>query len=125
MEAIMDIAQLEARRLAILEEIRSIDSMRRGTVNEQFFQARRKGSKEPTRQGPYYVWTRSEAGRTVSRRLTSTEAIQQARVEVAAYKRFQALCGEYLEVASKIGDLKRATAQEKKRSKSGLSKTGR
>ena len=121
----MDISRLEARRLAILEEIRSIDSMQRGTVNEQFFQIRRKVSKELTRQGPYYVWTRSEGGKTVSQRLTSAEAVEQARADVAAYKRFQALCGEYIEVTSKMGALKRTTEQEKKRLKSGLSKRGK
>jgi len=121
----MDIRQLEARRLAILEEIRSIDSMRRGTVQEQFFQIRRKGSKELTRQGPYYIWTRSEGGKTVSQRLTSAEAVEQTRADVAAYKRFQALCREYMEVTSQMGVRKRTTAQEKKRFKSGLNKTGK
>ena len=121
----MDTQQLEARRLAIIEEIRSIDSMRRGTVNEQFFQVQLKGSKEPTRRGPYYVWTRSQSGKTVSQRLTSAEAVEQARADVAAYKRFRALCGEYIEITSKLGELKRTTELEKKRSKSGLSKTGK
>jgi hypothetical protein len=125
MEAPMDIPQLEARRLAILEEIRSIDSMRRGTVHEQFFQIRRKGSTGLTRQGPYYVWTRSEGGKTVSQRLTSTRAVEQARAEVAAYKRFQALCGEYVEITSQLGARKQTTAPEKKRLKSGSNRTGK
>jgi len=121
----MDIQHLEARRLAILEEIRSIDAMRRGTVHEQFFQIRRKGSKELSRQGPYYVWTRSQGGQTVSQRLTSEAAVEQARAEVAAYKRFQALCGEYVEITSKLGARKQTTEAEKKRLKSGLNKTER
>jgi hypothetical protein len=125
MEAPMDISQLEARRQAIIEEIRSIDSMRRGTVNEQFFQFQRRGSKKLTRQGPYYVWARSEGGKTVSQRLTSTEAVEQARADVAAYKRFQALCGEFVDVTSQLGALKRTSEQEKKRLKSGLNKTGK
>jgi hypothetical protein len=37
------VQQLEARRNAILEEIRSIRSMKRGTVNEQYFKTRLKG----------------------------------------------------------------------------------
>ena len=118
----MDILQLEARRLAVVEEIRSIDTMRRGTVNEQFYQVRLKGSKGLTRRGPYYLWSRSEGGKTVSQRLTSAESVEQARGDVAAYKRFRALCGEYIEVTSKLGALKRTTEQEKKRSKSGLNK---
>jgi len=121
----MDVQQLEARRLAILDEIRSIDSMRRGSVNEQFFQIRHKGSKELTRQGPYYVWSRSQGGKTVSQRLTSAEDIENTRAEVAAYRRFQTLCREYVEVASELASLKRTTEQEKKRSKSGSRKTGK
>lgn len=121
----MDIQQLEERRLAILEEIRTIDSMRRGTINEQFFQTRRKGSEQLTRQGPYYVWTRSEKGKTVSQRLSSTDAVEQARAEVAAYKRFQTLCSEYVEVTSQMSRLRRTTEQEKKLLKSKLSKTER
>jgi len=121
----MDIRQLEARRLAILEQIRLIDTMRPGSVNEQFFQVRRQGAQQLSRQGPYYVWTRSEKGKTISQRLTSPEAVQQAREDVASYKRFQALCGEYIQVASQLGALKQTTASEKKRSKSELSKTGK
>jgi hypothetical protein len=121
----MDIHQLEQRRLAILEEIRSIDSMKRGTVSEQFFQSRRKGSNQMTRQGPYYVWTRSEQGKTVSQRLSSSEAVEQARADVAAYKRFQSLCSEYVEVTSRLSQMKRTTEQEKKRLKSKSSKTER
>ena len=121
----MDIQELEARRLAIIEEIRSIDSMRRGTVNEQFFQVGLNGSKELTGRGPYYVWTRSVGGKTVSQRLTSAEAVEQARADVAAYKRFRALCGDYIEVSSQMGALKQKTEPEKKRLKSGLNKTGK
>lgn len=117
--------QLEARRLAILEEIRSIRSMRRGTLNEQYFHFRLKGKKETTRQGPYYVLSRREGHKTVSRRLTSPAAVEQARQDVAAYKTFQALCREFEQVTSRLGELERATGQEKKRLKSGLNKTAK
>lgn len=46
------VQQLEARRNAILEEMRSIRSMRRGTINEQCFKTRLKGRKGMVRQGP-------------------------------------------------------------------------
>ena len=116
----MEIQQLEARRLAILEQIRTIDSMRRGTVNEQFFPFRRKDSQQLSRQGPYYVWTCSVKGKTVSQRLSSAEEVEQARADVAAYKRFQALCGEYVEVTSQMSRLRRSTEQEKKHLKSEI-----
>lgn len=117
--------QIEARRLAILDGIKSIRSMRRGSITEQFFPVLRKGQKQAARRGPYYVFTRHQGSKTVSRRLTTPQVLQQAREDVEAFKRFQTLCREYERLTEKLGELERETGQEKKRLKSGLSKTGK
>jgi hypothetical protein len=117
--------QIEARRLAILDGIKSIRSMRRGSITEQFFPVLRKGQKQTARRGPYYVFTRHQGSKTVSRRLSTPQALQQAREDVEAFKRFQTLCREYERLTEKLGELERETGQEKKRLKSGLSKTGK
>ena len=117
--------ELEARRLVLLEEFRSFRSMRRGTINEQFFDVRLKGQSKTVRRGPYYVLSRREGDKTVSRRLTTPEALAQARKDTEAHKRFHALCREFEEVIEKLGALDDSTGQEKKRSKSGSSKTGK
>jgi len=117
--------QIEAQRLAVLESIKSIRSMRRGAITEQFFPIRRQGQKQTARRGPYYVFSRHQGSKTVSQRLTTPEALQQAREDAEAFKRFQSLCREYEQLTEKLGELERKTGQEKKRSKSELSKTGR
>lgn len=73
------IQDLEDRRKAILEEMRSNRSMRRGTINEQYFQARLKGKKEPGLQGPYYVLSQREGEKKVSQHLTSSTELEQTR----------------------------------------------
>jgi hypothetical protein len=117
--------QLEAQRLAILDSLKSIRSMRRGSITEQFFPVRRQGQKQTVRRGPYYVFTRHRGSKTVSRRLTTLEALQQAREDVEAFKNFQALCRDYERLTEKLGAIERETAQEKKRLKSGWNKTGK
>jgi hypothetical protein len=119
------IAHLEARRLAILDEIRSLGPMRRGTINEQFFPAQRQGVKLQSLRGPYYVMSRREGHKIVSRRLTSPEELEQARSDIAAYKKFQSLCQEYEQVAEQLADLQRTAEPKKKRLKSGLNKIGK
>jgi hypothetical protein len=117
--------QIEAQRLAVLESIKSIRSMRRGAITEQFFPMRRQGQKQTARRGPYYVFSRHQGSKTVSQRLTTPEALRQAREDSEAFKRFQSLCREYEQLTEKLGELERKTGQEKKRSKSGLNKTGK
>ena len=119
------IQQLEARRLALLEEFRSFRSMRRGTINEQFFDVYLKGKAKTVRRGPYYVLSRKEGDKTVSRRLTTPEALEQARKDSEAHKRFHALCRKFEQVVEKLGELERKTEPEKKRLRSGSNKTGR
>ena len=119
------IQQIESRRLAVLENIKAIRSMRRGAITEQFFPVLRKGQKQAARRGPYYVFTRHQGSKTVSRRLTTPRALQQTREDIDAFKRFQALCREYEQITENLGQLEQETGLEKKRWKSGLNKTGK
>ena len=119
------IRDLETRRNAILDEMGSIRGMRRGTITQQFLKVPQKGKKEPARRGPYYVFSRSEGGKTVSQRLRSVEDLQQARQDVAQYKRFVALCREFERLTEQLGQLEQQPQEppEKKRRKSPSSKT--
>ena len=122
------VQQLEARRNAILEEMRSIRSMRRGTINEQYFKTRLKGKKGIVHQGPYYVLSRREGDKTVSKRLRSVAELQQTQKDVVEYKRFLGLCQEFERLTSRLGELERGEQgleQEKKRFRSPSSKTER
>ena len=122
------VQQLEARRNAILEEMRSIRSMRRGTVNEQYFETRLKGRKGLVHQGPYYVLSRREGEKTVSKRLRSEGELEQAQKDIAEYKRFLGLCQEFERLTARLGELERGDQgleQEKKRFRSPSSKTER
>ena len=120
--------QVEVQRDAILEQMRSIRSMRRGTINEQHFKARRKGRKGVVVQGPYYVLSRREGEKTVSRRLRFPAELEQARKDVAEYKRFMSLCQQFERLTVRLGELERARQdleQEKKGFRSPSSKTGK
>ena len=122
------IQQLEARRNAVLEEMRSIRSMRRGTINEQYFKTRLKGKKGIVHQGPYYILSKREAEKTVSKRLRSVAELQQAQKDVAEYKRFLGLCQEFERLTAHLGALEKGEQgleQEKKRFRLSSSKMER
>ena len=111
------IQELEARRDAILEEMRSIRSMRRGTINEQHYKTRLKGRKGMVLQGPYYVLSRREGEKTVSKRLRSPAELEGARKDVDEYKRFMGLCQQFERLTARLGELERRPQdleQEKK-----------
>lgn len=125
----MTIEEIDARREAIATEMCSIRAMRRGTINEQFLNVgREKGKKGGVKLGPYYVLSRREGGRTVSRRLSRGEELQQAQRDIEEHKRFVDLCKEFEELTEQLGDMEREEAQpgqEKKPRKSPLRKTRR
>lgn len=120
------IQEVEARREAVLEEMRGMRAMKRGTINEQFLKVPHKGKAKPVRRGPYYVFSRSQGGKTVSQRLAPGPQLEQARKDVAEHKRFVELCGEFERLTERLGELEhhqRDLQSKKKRRKSPSSKT--
>jgi hypothetical protein len=123
------IQAIEKRREEILEEMRGIRAMERGSITEQYLKVRHKGKKEPVSRGPYYLISRRGEKKTVGRRLSGAEELARARAEVEAHRRFRELCREYEELTERLGELCRlgadAEAAEKKRRRSRLSGTKR
>jgi hypothetical protein len=112
------IHELEARRDAILDEMRSIRSLRRGNISEQFLKVQHQGIRAPVLRGPYYVLMRRDGKRVISQRVSSGAALEQARKDIESHKRFVALCREFEIVTEQLGELERGSlelGQEKKR----------
>lgn len=105
------IPELEARREGILEEMREIRSLNRGTISEQYLKVNLKG--KPVLRGPYYVLSRHEKGKTISVRLKQEE-LEQTREDVAQYSRFKELFREYAEATERLGEMERESGEEKK-----------
>lgn len=97
--------ELEARREAILGEMRSIRCMRRGTLAEQYLKVKHKGKRKPVLRGPYYTLARWERGKTASKRLRGAEEVARAREEIAGHKRFLELCKAFEEVTERLADM--------------------
>jgi hypothetical protein len=121
--------QLEAKREALLSQMRSIRSMKRGTLSIRPEKVRRKGHKEPVLLGPYPLFVRREGKRTLGQRLRSPQQVAQVREDIAAHERFVTLCKEFVVLTEQLGELERqATASEeavKKGLKSRSSRTGK
>jgi transposase len=107
---------LEERREHILEQIRNIRTMRRGTINEQYLKVPRK-DKEPLLRGPYYVLSWNEDGKTRSLRL-KPEDLDQTRQDIAAYKNFQKLAKEFVEVTETMTQELHAETEDLKKTPS-------
>jgi len=120
------VQELESKRNLVLEQMRSIRSMRRGTINEQHYKMRLKRTRGVILRGPYYVLSRREGKKTVSRRLRSGLEVEQTRKDVVEYKKFMELCHQFERLTARLGELERGEQEpglEKKRRKSPLSKT--
>lgn len=103
-DVMIEIKRVEARREEIIQEMRDLRGMRRGSVMEQHLRVKVKGKKEPAVRGPYWLYTRKEKGKSVGERLRESEA-RRYRAEVESFHRFQALCREYVELSERLGEL--------------------
>ena len=118
------IKEIDARRDTILAEMRSIRTMKKGSVTRQFQKVRHKGKTEPVLRGPYYAFTYKEGKKTVGHRLTTPEELEATNKDVEAHKRFVQLCKEFERFTEQLGELEREeSAPEKKPPSSRSRKT--
>jgi hypothetical protein len=116
-----EIAQIEARRDQILEEMRGIRCLCRGSLTEQTFESKRRNG--PVKQGPYFVLSWREKGKTKSRRVPREE-VTGLKSKISERQRFSALCHEFEELTEQLGQLERgAVGPEKKLRRSRSSAT--
>ncbi len=115
---------LEQKRERVLEQMRAIRSMRRGSVTEQYLKVPHKGKQKPVVRGPYWVHTWKDGGKTVGQRLSREEAAQTKK-GIEAHKKFVALCKEFEALTMSLGELEGVLTAEKKRPRSRSSRIKR
>lgn len=101
-EASMTQSDLEKQRHSVLLEMGSITRMRRGTVNVQTLTSRRRDGSMVT-HGPYYLYSRTEKGRSYSQRLPE-EAVKQYQEETESCRRFKELAQRYILICEQLAD---------------------
>jgi hypothetical protein len=99
--SIPDLSQLLECRAKIAKAITGISSMRRGTLNEVYHYQKLKDN-TLAKRGPFYNITfKTEGSKTVTTAVPKKH-LEHIRNEVENYRRFRALCDEYIDVCEKI-----------------------
>ena len=99
------------QREAVLQQMKAIDRLRRGTLSKQFFKARPAADAGP--RGPYYVLQGFFHGKKFSERVPPDQAAQVQR-DVDNYRRFQSLAEEFVTLSDRITRLQDQPADLKK-----------
>ena len=116
--------QLSAQREAILDQLKAIDRLRRGSLSRQMFTKIQAG--KTVSQGPYFVLQGFHQGKKFSQRIPA-EAAPAVQQQVENFKHFQALADECISITDQItqraeGSKKNSRPKKSRRSGSGKPK---
>ena len=123
------IADIDARRTAILQEMASVRSLCAASLSEQVYRDTREDGTEVVR-GPYFVLSRNVNGKTKSHRVKKGD-VKHVKADVENHKRFLRLCREFEELTQRLGELERQergeveAVKKKPGSRSGRAKKSR
>ena len=114
------LTQNRKHRKELLEELATLEQMRRGSLSPQIFEDTLKDGTKVYR-GPYMLYTYKEKGKTVSRRVSNPGLVPRYQERIDAFRRFEQLSVELVRVGEKISDLVLSDEEElkKKRSRRG------
>jgi hypothetical protein len=106
---------LEQQRQALLRQLSDLRELRRGSLTEQFLTVTHADGAK-VRRGPYPLFTRKEAGKTVSVRLTDPALVALYRQQIQAARQFEHVVDQLVRVGEQLGDLAVAEVVQKKTS---------
>jgi len=109
----VNLFELSERRIKICNEISEIETMRRGTLNEFFYNSTLKDG-TVKRRGPFYNITYSSKAKTTVSKSVPKKDIEQIREDTENYKKFRELTDEYAEVCEMIAVLSYSEDEAKK-----------
>jgi uncharacterized protein DUF6788 len=124
--------QLEAKRTNLFRQLAAVGDLRRGSITATSGKCGKASchcsKQDDAGHGPHFRLTRRVKGKTVTETFNSAAALRKAQREVTEFHRFQALCGELIEVSEKICALRPAgdplTPLEKKRPRRSTRRSG-
>ncbi len=114
------IALLEQQREQVLEQMRSIDRMCRGTLSRHFLKRKRDG--KTLTFGPYFVLQGCLRGKKVEEHVPAAEA-EKVGQYADNYKRFQELADRFVTVTDQMTRLADGKEESKKNSRRRKSPT--
>ena len=108
------LAELEARHAALARSIGKIGFIAQGSLRQRFTHCNKPGCRcgavPPRLHGPYWQWTAKVAGRTVTRRLSDTEAARYTEW-IANDRRLRRTVAQMREVAGQAREIILAAEQ--------------
>lgn len=90
---------LRSQRDAVLERMKQIDHMRRGSLSRQFFKTRRDG--QIVESGPYFVLQCSLKGKKCSERIPASQA-GEVEQQVENFRLFNTLAEEFVTLSDQL-----------------------
>jgi hypothetical protein len=118
----MKFEELKERKGQILAELANIDQFRKGSITDQVYDAVLKDGAK-VRRGLYPIYSFKDEGKTISRRISKDEEKEVYLNQISAFKRFQELVDELVDIGEQISDLFiQGLDDEKKTRKSKLKK---
>jgi len=114
--------QLEAQRIDLFRQLAALGDFRRGSITTTSGKCGKPtchcAKRDDPGHGPHFRLTGKIRNKTFTETFDSPVALRKAQQEVAAFHRFQELCGQIVEVSEKICALRpieeTRTAEEKK-----------
>ncbi len=105
------IEALRSRRDAVIEQMKRIDHLRRGSLSRQFFKTRRDG--KIVQSGPYFILQCFFQGKKCSERIDAVEAERVER-HVENFRQFNGLAQDFVTLSDQITQRECAAGDSKK-----------